>query len=51
MSEETALGLGKDDFYDLYRRFRPEVGRAEFEHEWEDFQQQKRQREAKRNLQ
>ena len=48
---ETALGLSKDDFYDLCRQFKPDLDRAEFESDWGEFQRQKAEREAKRRVQ
>lgn len=39
--------LTKDEFFDVYRQFRPSADRQEFEIEWAKFQQCKRDHESK----
>lgn len=44
-------GLNKDEFFDVYRFFRPSATREEYEREWDEFQRLKAEHLAKRNLQ
>ena len=36
--------LDKNEWYDVYRQFKPEATREEFERDWAEFQQAKRDR-------
>lgn len=33
--------MDKDEFYDVYRQFKPDTTREEFEKEWDEFQRLK----------
>ncbi len=41
MIESMSDGLTKDEFYDVYRQFRPDADRTEYEAEWAEFQRLK----------
>jgi hypothetical protein len=43
-------GLTADEFYDVYRLFRPGATREEFEKEWAEFQRLKAEHPAKKSL-
>lgn len=45
------MELDKNEWYDVYRIFRPQATREEFEREWQEFQQLKAQYLKKRSLQ
>lgn len=49
--EPTALGMTKDEFYDVYRQFKPEATREEYEQDWREFQAAKFEYQRKRSLQ
>jgi hypothetical protein len=44
-------GLTRDEFFDVYREFRPLATREEFDREWDEFQRFKAERLAKKALQ
>ena len=43
--------LNRDEFFDVYREFKPEATREEFEREWAEFQRLKAAYLAKRKVQ
>lgn len=43
--------LTADEFYDVYRVFRPDATREEFEREWAEFQRWKAAMQARREVQ
>jgi hypothetical protein len=43
--------MDKDEFFDVYRLFRPHAEREKFEREWEEFQRFKREYLSRRMIQ
>lgn len=42
--------MDKDEFFDVYRQFRPGADREEYELEWEEFQRCKLEHEQRNKL-
>jgi len=51
MAQDDLRELDKNEFYDVYRQFRPDADREEYEREWEEFQRFKAEHERKKALQ
>ena len=45
------MELDKNEFFDVYRQFKPDSTREEYEAEWEEFQRLKRELQRKREIQ
>jgi len=48
---ERLTSLDKNEFFDVYRQFRPNTSREEFERDWLDFQTAKAAHEASLGIQ
>ncbi len=51
LDECDLRGLDADEFYDVYRLFRPDASREEFQGDWDKFQALKSEYLAKNNVQ
>jgi len=49
-TSEPIQSLNEDEFYDVYRQFRPGADREEFSREWEEFQRAKAEHERKQSI-
>lgn len=45
------MELNRDEFFDVYRQFRPQATREEFDREWDLFQEFKAEHERKLRIQ
>lgn len=45
------IGLDVNEFYDVYRWFRPEATREEFQKAWDEFQEEKAKHQKEKSLQ
>ncbi len=43
--------MNKDEWFDVYRIFKPDASMEEYDRDWEEFQAMKRQHESKMRLQ